>query len=778
MENAAVYTNDDTIKHDEDRLLKLQAFAASLTSKRKDAVDFRKMSGVETLWQEDSDYYDGIDEFNQGDHWLKSANTTGPLTYGFRQNRQTASNRSTVFVNITAPYVDMAAARIADMLLPTDDKPFSIKPTPIPESDASGNSNDLMPGGQHTVGEASKQFVDEMTKKADTAEQQIWDWLLESHWHAEMRKVIEQAARIGTSCLKGPFPVKRTKRVLARSDDGTVSLEHSHELKPASKMVDIWNVFPDPGCGDDIHNGSYIFEREFISARQLRDLKGTGYIDDQIEEVLKEGPSKKNIDSRGKVLETDTYECWYFTGLAEYDELKAANCPCEQGRQGYPVVVTMINDRVIKASKSVLDSGDLPYDLMTYQKSTNKWYGFGVGRQIRTAQRMVIAASRNILDNAGVSAGPQIIIRSNLVTPADGEWAITPMKLWRVDEDADVRDVGSAITSIAIPSMQRELQEIIKMALEFAERATSMPLILQGQQGGNPTDTLGGLQLQEQNASTVLRRIAKTCDDDVIEPHIERFYQWLMTYSDNEEAKGDYTIDALGSSAFYQRDSSNMAIMQLIPMVANPVFGLNPEKIIVELLKANKITPERVMFSEDEKKQMSEAAGPQEDPKIAAMKEVAQTKAASDKELAQLKQTFDKADLFAKERMAQAELAGKLQMQTSDHDFGIKIKQMEVQVEIMRLSSAQNLSIQSIKAALADTTLRLKTEKELKGVAQQHEAAVKFSDQTHDVGMHDKKQEATQSDNSYQEGLADKATTESKPYEPAGKAPDNQAYNR
>ena len=52
------------------------------------------------------------------------------------------------------------------------------------------------------------------------------------------------------------------------------------EIKPTSKRIDFWNFYPDPACGENIHNGAYTWERDLLTERQIRELKGTpGYIE-------------------------------------------------------------------------------------------------------------------------------------------------------------------------------------------------------------------------------------------------------------------------------------------------------------------------------------------------------------------------------------------------------------------------------------------------------------------------------------------------------------------
>lgn len=700
-------------KLEQQRLARLSAFAQVVTGKRREAIDGRVLSGIEEVWREDEDYYAGIDDMNRGEKAIKPATSDGRVTFVSNNFKTT---RSTVFVNITQPYCDMASARASDILLPTDDKPFRIKPTPVPEVVGFTESQELMPDGQATVGEASRQFIGEMTAKADKAETKIWDWLVESRWHGEMRKCIDQTARIGTSVLKGPFPTKRKTRSAKKLEDGTMSLVIGEELKPASKWVNVWNLYPDPSCGDNIHNGRYIFEKDDISARQLRDLKGMGYLDGEIDAVLLEGPGRRNIETQRqeRVQENELFEIWHYHGFAEPDDMRAAGCSCDDSTGVVPVQVVMVNDRIIKASMSIMDSGEFPYDVMRWSYISGFWAGVGVARQVRTAQNMVNAASRNLMDNAGISAGPQIIMKDTAVYPADGEWEITPLKIWRVSGDADVQQAEHAITSIVIPTMQVELQAIIKMALEFAERSTNMPLIMQGQQGAS-TETVGGMQILNANASTVLRRVAKMADDDVIEPHVLRYYDWLMLYGDDDSMKGDYTVEALGSTALYERDAQAQMMIQMFGMANDPEFRLSKDRLMMEFLKANKISPDKVRLTDAEWKQLQEkmAQNPPVDPRIAGAKEVAQIKVHGDMQKAQIVNESDMRELDAKRDAMESEFALKLRMQESEQEHQERLKRMEYDMEMMRMAQSEKISIDSIKASLAGQAMSLRTQKEL-----------------------------------------------------------------
>lgn len=651
------------------RMDQVQAFSAVIKEKRADAINARRQSGIERIWQEDEDYYEGCDQYNQRYGLTKGRTTTDGLTATVKPVR----GRSTAFANITRPYCDAAAARVADMLLPTDDRNWAIRPTPIPALVAAkedrtpiagpdgqpvmqaapqagaqqspgmlsriGGAVRGMFGGQPapeqqqqmqpvTVADMAAQAIDKAKKAAEAAQQQIDDWLIECKYHAEVRKVIESSARIGVGILKGPYPRKKKSRAVTMVG-GQWAMEMEIKTSPTSVAVDPWNFYPDGNCGEDISKGSYVFERGDITARGLKELKGTGYIDEMIDLCIQEGPissvdNTRKLDEEHKPNDKDLYEIWYFQGIVSKKDMQAAGCECDVDEA--PCVVTMVNDRVIKIAMSPLDSGEFTYDVMVWQNKIGHWAGIGIARQMRTCQGGLNGAVRALMDNAGISAGPQIIVDRTKIDPADGKWEITPRKIWwsKPSDDGSF-DAQKAFAIVSIETRQPELLAIIQWWTGEAEQVTGLPMLMQGQQGQtNPTDKVGIATLMNNNSSTVLRRIARTFDDRITEPHIGRYYEWLLLHGP-DEAKGDFQIDARGSSALVERDIQNQAMMQLLGMALNPAYTLDPEKVMKEVLKGMRLDPKSFIY-DDEKKQAMANQPPPEDPRVTAAKIMAGSK--------------------------------------------------------------------------------------------------------------------------------------------------------
>jgi len=84
---------------DDSKIDRLDRFGKALLSKRQKAIQARKKSGIEEIWDQDSEYYEGIDDANRGE---VSTSITKNLVdrggYSRVNRKRTGSN---VFMNIT-----------------------------------------------------------------------------------------------------------------------------------------------------------------------------------------------------------------------------------------------------------------------------------------------------------------------------------------------------------------------------------------------------------------------------------------------------------------------------------------------------------------------------------------------------------------------------------------------------------------------------------------------------------------------------------------------------
>jgi len=746
---------------------KLDAIGTLICQKRDAATKARKESGIEETWTECEEAYIGIDEENRGEftgiRWSKPTSMTGPLTSDKRLKDSGEAARSTAYVEVTRRYVDAGHAKVCEIILPIDDKAFSFTATPVPEFlDSKDDDSQVMHNGQpllrdatkddmpppspmgaegeaqpteqpETVplvaGDLAKEAIEKANAAAKKAEKRIYDWMVECAYPAEMRKVIFNGAKLGSGVLKGPFADVAIHRAMQGEGD-TLKMVIEKEVRPAVCSINPWNFFPADDAGDDIHRGSHIFEYDELSERQVKELKGQkGYIESQIDMVIEQGPEgkKKDDGQPGKIKRNakSLYPVWYFTGTLTRKELETLEAVGLDGvpedKEDISVVVTIINDVPVKAIVNPLESGEFPYHVFNWQKRAGYWAGVGVAEQMKTPQRMVNAATRAWLNNAGKSAGSQIVIQRGMINPADGSYILTPDKLWFMSPDATIDDVRKIFATFQIPNVGDSLQKIVEYALKLAEESTSIPLISQGQSGPQQPDTFGATQLQNNNANQLLRSVGNSIDDDVTEPIVNQFYEWLLLDPDvPADEKGDWNIHAQGSSALVERAIQYNVIAQMAQMVMNPAYGIDPAKYITQYLKSQRLDPREFQYTDDERAKMAEQP-PTPPPPV----QVAEINAKARLEAA--KMDTDRDTVYVQAQSARDD---------NDSQFRIQELQLRRELALLDYANREKTSLDKVKTDLAKTAMIENTRKELAAAEIALARGEGAFERTHDLNKH------------------------------------------
>lgn len=707
----------------------------------KSATDARLMSGIEEEWQLAEDLFAGI-EPGQADAQPQAL-------------KKPANGKSRVVVNITASKTNVATSQIIRRVLPGDMKPWAVAPTPVPEFDEAMNA-----GGEQTVAigdgtqvpakDAAKAIGVLLRQKAERMTSQIEDWLRDTavyrgkSAYAELRRMIKDGGRVGTGVIKGPFPTIKEDRRWSKKGN-VIALERGQKLVPRLKAISVRNCYPDPSCGDDIHAGSFFIERDYLTPRQVRDLsQQPGYEPEELATVLAQGPQHWSIyDDRYKderqgqvrVYDRNTYETFYlYADLALADVLSAgfqipALTMAPPGLDGedaaqaiakqieaamqlasIPVMATMINGRIVKVVLNPSEKGGFPYRFFRWEPVEGRPYGKGVPIQIATPQLMLTSAVRAMLENAGQSAGPQVVYADGVVQPVDGVHATTRNKHWTFTPSEQMDDVRKAFGLFVIPSVQEQLFNIVKAAQEWADQLANIPLLMQGITGATP-DTLGGMEMLEANAASPLLDIAKEYDE-VLAPLISDFYDWAMQDPEvSDDAKGDFQCKAIGSTVLVHRDRKALALQQVVgPMAADPGYGLSKERVGEQIVKSLEIEPESVQLTEEEKTKAAEQPPPV-DPRVEASRIKAESDAARE---ASRRESEEQERRF---RAEQAEM---------DRIYDKAIADINLQIQAMESAQGNNLKLEQIRATLAEAAMNLRTKREL--FAAEHQFAITDGD--------------------------------------------------
>lgn len=710
---------------------------------------------IENRWIEDLLQYHG--KYNETD-----------------QKRLNKYGGSFVFKNRTRPKTNAMIARLTDLLFPTDDRNWSIQPTPVPEmqeadeetSSLADDSEDTFADLQRRLREAegkgedgeaeaqqlaaemeqadeirteSQRAADELmderaeaSRRARLMEAEIEDQQKACRYAAEARDVIEDACKIGIGIMKGPVLGGKVKTRWQKTEDGQHELVQVASNYPSYHWVDPWSFFPSMDAKKPEDSEGF-YERHLLNKTKLRKMAYIPSVDkDAIRALLSDGPDQGSapsylVDLRNLTMQNenetdDLYKVWEYTGPidAEHMELLA-----EAERAGiddmapenadkvaesdalfddikntdplheWHVRVQFCQNRLISFGVHPLDSNEPIYSVYNLEKDEASMFGFGIPYLTRDDQDILNSSWRMMMDNGGYSVGPQIVVDEDAVTPKDGDPKIRSMKVWtKKKSDFDPRN--PPFQTYDIPSNQQYLANVIVMAAKDMDDVSSLPEIAQGEQGTGVTKTAQGMALLMNSANVLFKRFVKNFDDDITVPNLRRQYDWNMQFSDKEEIKGDYEVDARGSSVLLVREMQANNLMLMANLFGDhPVYGewIRHEELLKSIMRAHMISADEIVKSEREVMKSQKEQAAQQDP-VAALEmeklQIEKDKIDVQREKQQLDSELANAELDTKRRIAELEYAGKMQ---------ISIEELNLKSEDIEAKSRDKTEAAAIKAS-------------------------------------------------------------------------------
>lgn len=648
---------------------KLDELGAMLWQKALAQISAR--ATIEERWLEDVRQY----------HGRYSEETETRLT-----RDKTGSSR--IFVNLTRPKCEALESRLAEMLFPTDDRNWQVQPTPRPDV-AAGLRSIVY---QYT--DQARQIQAAAKTAAEAMQRLMDDQLTEAQYSEAAKAAIHDAVVLGTGILKGPvITAKPEKRWAAQGPVQVLTV--TQRVTPTIEVVSPWDFFPDMSAAR-LEEAEFIFERRSITKKTLRRLaQRPGYRAESIREALRDDSRNRAYGNEhrselrdllniGQPFTETQYEWWQYHGPIEREDAEALGMTLpDDPLIGLEVVVEFVGERVIRAELHPLDTQDPLYSLFPLVSDDSTPFGYGIPYVLRASQTAINAAWRMMLDNAALSVGPQIVINQNAVKPADGVYALAPRKVWLLNDPT--RNVREAFEAFTVNSHQPELMSIFETARQLIEKESNIPDLMQGDLGSLPQQTASGMSMAMNAANTVLRRLVKRWDDQITKTLIRRFYDYNMQYSELQDVKGDFEVDARGSSALMVKETQAQALMQLIQIAQSP--ALLPLTKLAALYRKTvetlRLDADELVYSDDElqAQQQQQAAAQQQaqmqqqDAGVALPEHVRQQQlqlqAQQSEQAAQLKRE----ELAAKERMEAAKLADKEQ----DRQYDFEKEQLRMQ---------------------------------------------------------------------------------------------------
>jgi hypothetical protein len=515
----------------------------------------------------------------------------------------TGSMSDPVAVNITRPKTNIAIAKMKDIQFPTGgDFNFYLRPAPLTPEQAAASAMDKpdptmqlsaaqagvpqsqLPSPAAMVQEIEKANVETCPKM----ERKLRSRMIYADYGKKARLAIEDMCIKGSAVVKGPTIQNRKYRRYESKEtqDGSKVqvLREKFYPEPNVERVDPILFFPDPSARlpEEIEDA---FQLHPSSKTELIELsRNPAFMSGQIAKVLEQEPMGNDIpdiivrtsrENSGNSVHNRYWLREYHGPLDKqllFDAGMIDDEDFEDHLKQYTGEVWYCNNTVIRLSMSHIDGEDsLPYGLSVWEKDPNSVFGHGVPYLLRHPQRIVNKAYIMLLENAALTAGPQVVLNKEMIEPAgrDNDYTIEPLKVWFLTEyGADVRQ---AMQFVDIPAQMDGIASIIDTAMQFADVESSTPMIQQGEMPvGNNTTT--GLAMVMSATNFIQKAASMNWDDNITRPLVQRFYHYEMQYGEDESVKGDYEVEVGGAT---ERIEAQMRAQEIERMLG--LAGSNPE---------------------------------------------------------------------------------------------------------------------------------------------------------------------------------------------------------
>lgn len=518
---------------------------------------------------------------------------------------------SEIYMMLTSIKCRAAEAWIKDVLFPSDDKPWKVKPTPIPELDPQTmqavseyvqmeaqqwmmEAQQLLPPQalQERIEQLRDQLQSRMEEESDKIAERmdlkIKDQTEEGGWEAAMKEVIKDVVTYPAGCLKGPL-VRRRKTLKWEQDEQTETWKpiKGEEFRLEWRRVAPFDLYPSPSSTNP--NDGYLFERHRLRRIDLVAMKGVPGYDERainlvldaygrggLREWLWRDQERAWLEKRPNewISQGDTIDAIEFWGSVSGQLLLdwgMARDKIDDPNQEYEINAWMIGGFIIRAVLNEDPLGKRPYDTASFEEIPGAFWGFGVPEIMRDIQDVCNAAARSLVNNMAIASGPQAEVHTDRVPIGEDITNLHPWKIWQTISDPH----GTNNPAIRFHNPQSYANELLAVYDHFsnlADEYTGIPKYSYGEGGGGSgaAGTASGLSMLMSAAARGIKQVIANLDKP-IEGSIQRTFIFNMLHDEDQTIKGDLKVMAAGSTSMIAKEQQMIRRNEFLEQTNNPV---------------------------------------------------------------------------------------------------------------------------------------------------------------------------------------------------------------
>jgi hypothetical protein len=512
---------------------------------------------------------------------------------------------NTPFVKLTSPKVQAAIAMEVPILLPPGKECWDIQSPMEPH----------IKKLEYQL--KSKKFPDtEIKSQVFKANQEsnkalrlkIVDGLARDNWNTKFHGMIIENCIYGTGIMSGPFAYK---------ENGNTYPHFDH--------YSWWSIFRDP-IARTVEECCSIHVRRVLTTHELIELKKVeGYRKDAIDEVLADYATG-NWSPRWWELQllrgnnqqypgsySGRFELIKRWGYLSGKELSEAGLTIkeEDKTNQFMVRAEVIGHKTIYLEISEFHQDRLPFYFSPHYAIPHSMEGLGIPEAMSDSQDAINACERGKMTNLAFVVKPPYTVQTDRVDLSRiKSFDMTAGKMWPVIS-SEV-SAGDPVKPIKFDCHIEDLDNVQARNISFAQEETGIPNFLQGLGGpGTHNRTLGGAQLQFDNAITSIKSVIFNYENYFIIPAIQKTADFFLHYDSDPAIQGDHHVIATGVQGLIARENLSNDLLQIAQIAStNPEWSkrFDPERMWSLLVTSKGLDDDRITFTEAEVKEHDQEA--------------------------------------------------------------------------------------------------------------------------------------------------------------------------
>ncbi|WP_433925051.1 portal protein [Vreelandella sp. 21] len=570
-----------------------------------------------------------------------------------------------IYMMLTATKCRAAGAWIRDIMMPANEQPWGLQPTPVADvpdeyvapvfqqmqqqalqAQQEGQQVDMAALIEQAREQVRQMAQEKAEEAAERHEDVIADQLAEGGWSEAFEQFVDDFVTYPGAFVRAPI-LRRVPTLEWLEGWQPVK---TTTIRPEFERVSPFDLYPSPDA-TSVDDGAFLIERARFTRMQLNQLIGVpSFNEESIRRVLEQygqgglrdwlwtDGERAELEGRGHEWLThgETIDGLIYSGGAQGVTLLQWGVnpdDIEDPLAEYEIEAILIGQHVIRVRINRDPLERRPYHKASYQPVPGSFWGQAIPELMADIQDVCNATARSLVNNLAISSGPQVEVYEDRLQPQEDPTNIYPWKIWRT-KDSQVTGNNAAVRFYQPSSNAAELLAVYDQFERRADDATNIPRYTYGNENvGGAGNTASGLSMLMESANKGIKDAIRHIDRGVMRRVIEALWLYNMQYSEDPSIKGDCNVVARGSSAMLIREQTNMLRQQFLQMTANEIdmgiVGMEGRRKLLESTAEKLDMPGLIPTQEQMEQNLAEQQKAQQ-AQLEAQQEIEQAKAQAD----------------------------------------------------------------------------------------------------------------------------------------------------